>query len=194
MIISDYPVWSCHVTESFTTHLRSCFFRVPKLAMTWQPDAVCDGLLASQRAEWLMGQGRSCEEAQRQAAWRGMTWSLEETNCTVASSGQQWPAVASSQFDSLSLRWCVVLQMSLFGQIDNQSNVSHAFWHRSCKSFQQCSTCPSAGLGRCLAQSARGHFAVSKQHRDTLGWSWCVMVSAGVHMSSDLQGSQASQE
>lgn len=34
--------------------------------MTWQPDAVCDGLLASQRAEWLMGQGRSCEEAQRQ--------------------------------------------------------------------------------------------------------------------------------
>lgn len=34
---------------------------------------------------------------------------------------------------------------------------------------------------------------VSKQHRDTLGWS-CVMVSAGVHMSSDLQGSQASQE
>eukprot|EP00435_Cladocopium_sp_Y103_P058949 s187_g20.t3 len=30
------------------------------------PDAVCDGLLASQRAEWLMGQGRSCQEAQRQ--------------------------------------------------------------------------------------------------------------------------------
>ena len=26
------------------------------------------------------------------------------------------------------------------------------------------------------------------------GVSWCVMVSAGVHMSSDSQGSQASQE
>ena len=34
--------------------------------MAWQPDAVCDGLLASQRAEWLMGQGQSSDAAQRQ--------------------------------------------------------------------------------------------------------------------------------
>ena len=38
-----------------------------QIAMAWQPDAVCDGLLASQRAEWLMGQGQSSDAAQRQA-------------------------------------------------------------------------------------------------------------------------------
>ena len=40
---------------------------VKQIAMAWQPDAVCDGLLASQRAEWLMGQGQSSDAAQRQA-------------------------------------------------------------------------------------------------------------------------------
>ena len=90
----------------------------------------------------------------------------------------QWPAVASSGQQPV---WLVEFEMVCcsdvhqFGQILYQSNVSYAFWHRSCKSFQKCSTCPSAGLGRCLAQSARGHFDISKQHRDTLGILGLVM-------------------
>ncbi|CAK9043376.1 unnamed protein product [Durusdinium trenchii] len=34
--------------------------------MAWRPDAVCDGLLAKDRAQWLVGQGRTLPDAQQE--------------------------------------------------------------------------------------------------------------------------------